>query len=147
MILVLVLELLRRLAQRYRRGLFGTRLMARMAGVFVLMTVVPVALVFLVAVQFVGRSIESWFDVPLERALDSGLTLARTSLEAQLGDLQQKARVMAVELSDAPPALLPALLSRLRDQARVPDALVVTGTGRIVSASSSRLSLRCGAVC
>ncbi len=141
MILVLVLELLRRLAQRYRRGLFGTRLMARMAGVFVLMTVVPVALVFLVAVQFVGRSIESWFDVPLERALDSGLTLARTSLDAQLADLQQKARVMSIELADAPPALLPALLSRLRDQARVPDALVLTGTGRIVSASSSRLSL------
>ena len=141
MILVLVLELLRRLAARYRRGLFGTRLMARMAGVFVLMTVVPVALVFLVAVQFVGRSIESWFDVPLERALDSGLNLARTSLDAQLADLQQKAKVMAIELADASPEQLPERLSRLRDQARVPDALVLSGTGRIVSASSSRLSL------
>jgi nitrogen fixation/metabolism regulation signal transduction histidine kinase len=82
MLLVLVLELLRRLVTRYRRGLFGTRLMARMAGSFVLMTVVPVALVFFVAVQFVGRSIESWFDVPLERALDSGLVLARASLDS-----------------------------------------------------------------
>ena len=72
LLLALVLELLRRLVTRYRRGLFGTRLMARMAGSFVLMTVVPVALVFFVAVQFVGRSIESWFDVPLERALESG---------------------------------------------------------------------------
>jgi len=140
LILLLVLELLRRLVLRYRRGLFGTRLMARMAGAFVLMTVIPVALVFVVAVQFVGRSIESWFDVPLERALDSGLTLARTSLDAQLGDLRQKARVMASEIGDASPGMLPSMLSRLRDQARVPDALVVSGAGRIVTASSSRLS-------
>ena len=55
---LLVLELLRRLLMRYRRGLFGTRLMARMALSFTLMTVSPVALIYLVSVQFVGRSIE-----------------------------------------------------------------------------------------
>ena len=69
---------------RYRRGLFGTRLMARMALSFTLMTVMPVALIYLVAVQFVGRSIESWFDVPVERALESGLNLGRTSLDSLL---------------------------------------------------------------
>ena len=116
---VLVLELLRRLLTRYRRGLFGTRLMARMAGSFVLMTVLPVALVFFVAVQFVGRSIESWFDVPLERALDSGLNLARASLDSQLADLSQRARVMAGQLADAPPSQASELLARLRDQAGV----------------------------
>ncbi len=139
-ILGLVLELVRRLVIRYRRGLFGTRLMARMAVSFILMTVVPVVLVFIVSVQFVGRSIESWFDVPLERALDSGLSLARASLDAQLDDLTQKASVMATELADSSPAMLPSVLSRMRDQARVAEALVVTGSGRILAASSSRLT-------
>ncbi len=134
-LLLLVLELLRRLAVRWRQGLFGTRLMARMAGSFVLMSVLPVALVFFVAVQFVGRSIESWFDVPLERALDSGLNLARASLESQLSDLNQKARVMAAELAEAPPGALATTLSGLRDQAGVREALVVTGSGRILVAS------------
>ena len=140
MLFVLATELVRRLVLRYRRGLFGTRLMARMAGAFVLMTVVPVALVFLVAVQFVGRSIESWFDVPLERALDSGLNLARASLDAQLADLLKKARQMALELGESAPSLQPAVLSRLRDQTGVQDALLVSGTGRIVSASTIRLT-------
>jgi nitrogen fixation/metabolism regulation signal transduction histidine kinase len=139
-LLVLVLELLRRLAVRWRRGLFGTRLMARMAGAFVLMSVLPVALVFLVAVQFVGRSIESWFDVPLERALDSGLNLARASLESQLNDLTQKARVMAAELAEAPPGALSSTLSGLRDQAGVQEALVLSGAGRIVVASGGRFA-------
>lgn len=137
---LLVFELLRRLAGRYRRGLFGTRLMARMAGSFVLMTIVPVALVFAVAVQFVGRSIESWFDVPLERALDSGLNLARASLDAQLSELTIKARAMAAELAEAHPTLLAPTLSRLRDQTGVQDALVVSGSGRIITASGSRFA-------
>ncbi len=140
LLFVLVLELLRRLAMRWRRGLFGTRLMARMAGSFVLMSVLPLALMFFVAVQFVGRSIESWFDVPLERALDSGMNLARASLESQLNELSQKARVMAVELAQTPPSSMAGTLSALRDQAAVQEALVVSGSGRIVSASGGRFA-------
>ena len=44
---VLAVELARRLAQRFRQGLFGTRLMARLAAAFVLMTVIPVTLIYL----------------------------------------------------------------------------------------------------
>ena len=92
---ILAIELARRLYIRYRRGLFGTRLMARLAMAFIFMTVVPVLLIYLVAVQFLGRSIESWFDVPMERALDSGLTLGRTTLDSMLVDLGARARVAA----------------------------------------------------
>lgn len=140
MLLALVLELLRRLLIRHRRGLFGTRLMARMAGSFVLMTVLPVALVFLVAVQFVGRSIESWFDVPLERALDSGLNLARASLDAMLGDLTKKSRVMAAELADTPAPAWSAAMARLREQSGAQEAVVMTGSGRILLASGGQFA-------
>jgi len=135
---VLVLELLRRLVLRYRRGLFGTRLMARMALSFTLMTVLPVALIYVVSVQFVGRSIESWFAVPVERALESGLTLGRTALDSLLVDLSQKARGMARELADTPQSDWPSTLNRLRDQGGVQDALIASGTGRIVTTSGSQ---------
>ncbi|MBN9461336.1 MAG: HAMP domain-containing protein [Burkholderiales bacterium] len=135
---VLVLELLRRLVLRYRRGLFGTRLMARMALSFTLMTVLPVALIYVVSVQFVGRSIESWFAVPVERALESGLTLGRTALDSLLVDLSQKARGMARELADTPQSDWPSTLNRLRDQVGVQDALIASGTGRIVTTSGSQ---------
>ncbi|MGD9942884.1 MAG: ATP-binding protein [Burkholderiaceae bacterium] len=135
---VLVLELLRRLVTRYRRGLFGTRLMARMAFSFTVMTVVPVALIYVVSVQFVGRSIESWFEVPVERALESGLTLGRTAVDSLLGDLMQKTRAVSTELADTAPADWSSALNRLRDQVGVQDALVFTGSGRIVTTSGSQ---------
>ncbi len=139
-LLLLVLELLRRLVVRYRRGLFGTRLMARMAASFTLMTVLPVALIYLVSVQFVGRSIESWFAVPVERGLESGLTLGRTALDSLLSDLTQKARSVAVELSDAPRDSWADTLNRRSEQLGVTDAMIASGTGRIITTSGSRFA-------
>ncbi len=137
---VMVLELLRRLIVRYRAGMFGTRLMARMASVFVLMTVLPVALIFLVAVQFIGRSIESWFDVPVEQALESGISLGRVALDSQLADLTQKARVMASDLAEVPQSSWGVVVNRLRDQAGVQDVLIASGAGRVVLASGNKIA-------
>jgi nitrogen fixation/metabolism regulation signal transduction histidine kinase len=139
LLLVLVFELLRRLVQRYRRGLFGTRLMARMAATFVAMTVIPVALIFLVAVQFIERSVESWFDLPVERALESGLNLGRTSMDSMSRDLLQKARAMAAILNDQAPEQWSTVLNRLREQAGVEEAMILTGASRILTISGSQL--------
>jgi len=139
-LLLLAAELARRLWKRWRAGLFGTRLMARLALAFTLMTLAPVLLIYMVAVQFLGRSVESWYDVPMERALESGLTLGRASLDSLLGELQSRARTMASELSDLPASQWSASLDDLRDRAGVQEALIVSGTGRIVAASGGSLT-------
>jgi nitrogen fixation/metabolism regulation signal transduction histidine kinase len=139
-LVALTLELARRLVQRYRAGLFGTRLMARLALSFVLMTLIPVMLLYLVAVQFLGRSVESWFDVPMERALESGLNLGRASLDAVLTDVEAKGRSIAAELSELPERSWPEALDRLRERAGIQEALVISGTGRIVFTSGGRLA-------
>jgi nitrogen fixation/metabolism regulation signal transduction histidine kinase len=155
---VLVVTLVVQLVQRYRRGLFGTRLMVRMASIFVLMTVIPVALVFVVAVQFIGRSIESWFDIPVEQALESGLALGRATLDTQLNDLTLSARAMAINLADITSASsstfgssslstsssssqqLQQALNRLREQAGAQDALVVNSASRVLASSGGQLA-------
>jgi nitrogen fixation/metabolism regulation signal transduction histidine kinase len=134
-LLLLALELARRLWQRWRAGLFGTRLMVRLAVAFIVMTLVPVGLIYAVAVQFLGRSVESWYDVPMERALESGLTLGRASLDSLLADLQSKTRSMAAELADVPQNQWAQALNRMRDRVGAQEALIVTGSGRIVLSS------------
>jgi nitrogen fixation/metabolism regulation signal transduction histidine kinase len=132
---LLVLDLLRRLIVRYRQGAFGTRLMSRLALSFTLMTVIPVLLIYLVALQFVGRSIESWFDLPVERALESGLNLGRASLDNFKTDVVSRARTVGTELADLPQAQWSAALLRLQDQYRLQEAMVLTGAGRVVIAN------------
>ncbi len=132
---LLVLDLLRRLVVRYRQGAFGTRLMSRLALSFTLMTVIPVLLIYLVALQFVGRSIESWFDLPVERALESGLNLGRASLDNFKTDVVSRARTVGTELADLPQNQWSTALIRLQDQYRLQEAMVLTGAGRVVIAN------------
>ena len=70
-----------RLRRNYSRGVFGSRLGARLVLLFALVAVLPGALVYAVSVQFLGRSIESWFDVRVDRALEGGLALGRNALD------------------------------------------------------------------
>jgi nitrogen fixation/metabolism regulation signal transduction histidine kinase len=137
-LLVLVVALVTRLVRRVRAKRFGARLMLRFAVAFTLMGVLPGALIYLVSVQFLSRSIESWFDVRVDRALESGLTLGRAALEAQQADLANKARAIALELADVPDANQLAVLDRAREGAGVHEALLVTQGGTLVGASTAR---------
>ena len=61
-----------RLLSRVRRNKFGSRLLLKLAGIFALVGFAPGLLIYFVSYQFVSRSIESWFDVRVEAALESG---------------------------------------------------------------------------
>lgn len=137
---VLVLFLLARLMSRYRRKRFGSRLMTRLVLMFTLIGVLPGLVIYLVSVQFVSRSIESWFNVKVETALESGLTLGRSALDASLKDLRLKARAVASELSEMPDSMLAAQLARAIERNQLNEAIVVSGTGQLIASTSSALS-------
>ena len=80
-LLMLIVGLVVTLTIRWRQGYFGTRLIAKLAMIFGLVGVLPGAILYSVSLQFVGRSIESWFDLNVESALDAGLSLGRNSFE------------------------------------------------------------------
>ena len=67
--------------RKRRSGVFGSRLAVRLVLVFALVAVLPGALVYAASVLFIGRSIESWFDVRVDRALEGGLNLGRNALD------------------------------------------------------------------
>ena len=136
-LLVLVVALIVRLVRRWRQGRFGARLMARFAFAFAMIGVLPGLLVYAVSVQFVSRSIDSWFDVRVDKALESGLALGRAALEAQLADVTAKARVMALELADVPDIAQLQALDRLRERAGVHEALIITASGRLIGTTAA----------
>ncbi|CAB3752632.1 sensor histidine kinase [Paraburkholderia humisilvae] len=123
MVVVAVLVVV--IISRLRKGKFGTRLLAKLAFFFALVGVVPGGIIYIVSYQFVSRSIESWFDVNVETALTSGLSLGRGMLDASLSDLQTKGRLMAEQLANSDSAGTTLTLLRLRDQFGVQDATIV----------------------
>jgi nitrogen fixation/metabolism regulation signal transduction histidine kinase len=91
-----------RLLRRLRQGKFGSRLLIKLAAIFALVGVVPGALVYVVSYQFVARSIESWFDVKVEGALDAGLNLGRATLDSLSDDLPPRRAAPAPSLRRCP---------------------------------------------
>ena len=138
-LLALVALLLTRLYRGHKRREFGSRLMTRLVLLFALVGILPGTVIYMVSVQFVSRSIESWFDVRVESALESGLTLGRTALDASLADLTAKARNVALELSEMSESAQVTQLSRLRDQSQMQEATIVTSSGHIVATVGGRL--------
>ncbi|TAN53009.1 MAG: HAMP domain-containing protein [Betaproteobacteria bacterium] len=127
------------LTRKLRARVFGSRLTLRFLLSFALMAVVPGALVYTVSVHFLVRSIETWFDVKVDAALEGGMNLGQAAIDQVLGELQVKGRAMALELADRTPGQLPLWLNRLREQAGVQEAVVVAASGRLLASASTEL--------
>lgn len=140
-LLSLLVWQLRQLWQEHRQKVFGSRLKLRLMVFFGLMAVLPGVLIYGVSVQFLTKSIESWFDVRVEKALESGLALGRSALDAQLAELMDKAQGAALELADYPDSQHRAQMNRLREQAAVDTASLFSISGQLLTSATSGLGI------
>ena len=131
-----------RLALRLRRGRFGSRLLVKLAAIFALVGLLPGLMIYVVSYQFVSRSIESWFDVKVEGALDAGLNLGRATLDGLSLELASKTRQAANQVSETPEAMAGLALERLRDQLSAIDVVLWSASGQVIaSVGDSRFSI------
>ena len=130
---LVILTALLHLARRIRRGKFGSQLLLKLAAIFALVGVLPGALIYGVSYQFVSRSIESWFDVQVEGALEAGLNLGRGTLQILVNDLAGKTRVAAERASDAPERQQVLALERLREQLSAQSVALLSGNGQVLA--------------
>ncbi|MGV3571939.1 MAG: ATP-binding protein [Ramlibacter sp.] len=141
-LLAVILWVAVRLASRLRRGKFGSRLLVKLAMIFALVGLVPGGLIYVVSYQFVSRSIESWFDVKVEGALDAGLSLGRATLDTLSSDFASKTRAAAAQVADTPDTSAGLVLERVREQLGASDLVLWSSTGQLLaSTGQSRFQL------
>ncbi len=139
-LLAMIAWQLHALWREHRSKVFGSRLKLRLMLVFGLMAVLPGVLIYAVSVQFVTKSIETWFDVRVEKALESGLSLGRSALESLLEELAGKGQAMALELADHSEAQRRLDLNRLREQRSVQSAALFSTSGALLATASGELA-------
>ncbi|HQZ02555.1 MAG TPA: ATP-binding protein [Thauera sp.] len=126
---------LRQLWREYRGREFGSRLKYRLVLMFALMGVVPGLVVYAVSLQFLVRSIQSWFDVRVESALEGGIALGQNALDYLVSQISDKADDMVLEL-DGTGQVSPVLLNRLREQATVGGVTVMAANGQVLATAA-----------
>src|SRR5204863_8622178 len=78
LLLILLFRNLVKLGFERRQEVIGARFKAKLVLAFLLLSVTPAALIFLIASNFINKSIEGWFKPQVERPLDQALAGAQT---------------------------------------------------------------------
>ena len=125
-----------RLRVKLKKKVFGAKLTLRLVTFFTLIGVLPGILIYAVSVQFLDKSIESWFDVRVEKALEGGLNLGRSGLENSLNELAKKAKFTALLLAEKHPRQYQKALDQLVDEKVAQEAALFSIKGNLIAFSS-----------
>jgi nitrogen fixation/metabolism regulation signal transduction histidine kinase len=128
------------LIRQHRMNAAGARMTSRLVVMFVVLSIVPVSVVYFFSLQFLHRGIDSWFDVRIEKGLDDALDLSRASLDVKLHDVLNVTIRLAEELSNEPAATLPLTLYDRRVRSGAAELTLIGGDGRIVASSLSDMT-------
>ncbi len=125
-----------RLIVQYRLKAVGSRLTTRLISVFVLLTIIPVSIVYYFSLTFLHRSIDSWFDVGIETALEDSLQLGRSALDLRKREALNKTRLIASEITDIGDELLIMYLDEARERHNANELTLVDHDQSILASSS-----------
>jgi len=87
-----------RLFQRLRADEPGARLTARLVAVFIALTLPPVVILYLFAIQFLSDTIDGWMDTRAEQALADSIELGQMFLDLRTRDVRDEIERLAQQL-------------------------------------------------
>ena len=125
-----------RLLRQLRQHVAGSRLTLRMVIIFVSLAVFPALVVYSFSIQFINRSIDSWFDITVERALEDAMNLSRSSVDEKKKTLLRQIRRLSDEILIDLDTLSVVSLSEIREKSGVDEVTLMTSRGRILGSSS-----------
>lgn len=118
-----------KLVRHYRRQTAGSRLTGRILIRFVLLSLLPVGVVYYYSLGFLLHGIDSWFDVEIDRAMEDAIALNQASLDLNQRVLLKYCEQLLAGLeADAPTA---PSLETLRRQAGALEALLLGPGGQV----------------
>ncbi len=129
------------LVRQFRKRAAGSRLALKMVLLFVFLALTPATIVFYYSFQFLHRSIDSWFDVEIDRAMDSSLELSKAALDQRMRTLLRRTRHLAETLSQVPAEVRVIELDRLRARSGAAELTLLTRQGGIVAVTSGSTDL------
>ena len=115
----------------------GARLGRRLLLMLVLLAVPPVVVIYGFALRFLDATIDNWFNVKLEAALDNALEIGRIVIDERLRTAEQQSVTLATKLADAPADELQRDLDDGIDEVGATQLTLFGGDGRVVATTSS----------
>ena len=133
---VLVVVNVVKLARRYRRRAPGSRLTLRIVILFVLISLLPVGVVYYFSLGFLLRGIDSWFDVDIGRAMQDAITLNQASLDLNQRVLTKYAEALLTGVQDRSSTAIALTLNSLRRHTGAEELTVFGPGGQVLGTAN-----------
>lgn len=107
LLLLMVFLVLRNLAElvfERKKQLLGSRLRTKLVVSFMSLSLIPTALLFFVALQFISTSMDYWFNINVEKSLITAHDMARGIYQQKKEILKKEGMHLAVSLAGEPGA-------------------------------------------
>lgn len=137
-LLLLLVGNLSKLYRDYRQHVPGSKLKARMVGMFVGLAIIPLLIVFYFSMQFINRGIDTWFNVEVEAGLDDALTLSRNALAMQMRDHVAATEQVAERLRTTNSSQFIYEIGSLRQEIGANELTLFGKNGRIIATNSDQ---------
>lgn len=135
-LMVLLVGNLFRLFRDYQQNIPGSRLKAKMVGMFVGLAIIPLLIVFYFSMQFINRGIDTWFNVEVETGLDDALTLSRNALAMQMRDHLSATEQIAQRLRETNSSQFIYEIGQLRGEIGASEITLFGRNSRILATNS-----------
>jgi len=129
---ILVIVNIVKLVRRYRQQAAGSRLTGRILVLFVLISLLPVGVVYYFSLGFLLRGIDSWFDVEVGRAMQDALVLNQASLDLNQRLLARYTEQLLAGIEDRSSTAIALSLNNLRRQAGAIELTVYGSGGQVL---------------
>ncbi len=112
-----------------RRRVLGSGLRARLVGAFMVLTLVPTAIMFVLSARFVQTSVDYWFRAQVETSMEQALAVGQTAYTQMRTALERQASAIAQGLAGQrkEASALEEWLTRKRDEYGLSLCGVLTG--------------------
>jgi len=128
----------KQLVNDYKKSKLGAKLRLKMTLVFGTLSIIPVAVVFFFATNFMNKGIDVWFDAEVETGLTNALMLGRSALDEQIQEGLFKSTNMSLQLTGIEE--LDQQLHKLREDSFALELLVLNRELQIIGQSTQTLS-------
>lgn len=126
-----------RLRADLRRAAPGARLSRRLLLVLIVLALPSTIVVYGFALRFLDATIDNWFDVRLEQALDDALQIGRIAVDEHLLTAENASVVLVNRLAAEPAASAQSVLDETIEASGAIELTVFGDDGRVIATASS----------
>ena len=121
---------------QFKKQAVGSKMTARIVALFLAVSLIPTGTVFYFSNKLLHQSIDSWFDVQIDGAMQDALKLSQRSLDGRTRQLLKSTRQLAGQLAGESDMFISLTLDDLRAQANAQELTVLSKQGQIVATTN-----------